>query len=354
MPLRGKLALSLRALTSSPGWLQRALVGAPIRLDGQQLDLEVQVMLACLANSSSPPLESLSPEAARAQVARETRMLAGAPPKVACVEPMQIDCDAGALAARLYVPAEATAQLLPLLVYFHGGGFVVGDLDTHDHTCRFIARNAGVLVLAVDYRLAPEHPFPAAVQDALAAFLFATEHARQIGADPHAIAVGGDSAGGNLAAVVCQQSPLIGIAAPAYQWLLYPITDLAERHRSYELFSDGFLLTAGQMGWFRSNYLGDQDVSTDPCVSPLRAPHLDGLPPAYIATAGFDVLRDEGEEYARLLDTAGTPVTLRRYRGLVHGFATSLGAGRFATRALGEAVIALRTALPGARDPRRR
>ena len=336
---------ALRALLASPARLQRVVAGPAVCLDGQELDLQVQLMLKFLAASSGPPLESLRVDAARHQVARETRMLAGPPPEVAGVDQLQIPRQSGTpIPARLYVPRRSRPPF-PLLVYFHGGGFVVGDLETHDNTCRFIAREADMVVLAVDYRRAPEHTFPAAVEDAVAAFGFAAENAQALGANPSAIAVGGDSAGGNLATVVCQLSTTAGIEPPAFQWLLYPMTDFVERRRSYGLFGEGFLLTAGQMDWFRSHYLGGAGDAPDPRASPLRAANLGGLPPAYIATAGFDVLRDEGEKYAQRLRAAGTPVVLHRHSGLAHGFAANLGIGNFGARALGEAVGVLRAAV---------
>jgi len=344
--LRSKCAIStLRALTASPTRLQRLVAGPRVRVDGQELNVEVQLMLKLLRAASTASLESLPVVAARLQVVRETKLLSGVPPDVARIDHLQIPCAGDiSIGARLYAP-HTSQPVLPLLIYFHGGGFVVTDLETHDNTCRFLAREGEMMVLAVDYRRAPEHPFPAAVEDALAAFRFAAAHARYLGADPRAIAVGGDSAGGNLATVVCQQALLAGVEPPVFQLLLYPMTDLSQKRRSYDLFGDGFLLTAGQMDWFRTHYLNPSDESLDPRASPLLAPSLGGLPPAYIATAGFDVLRDEGEEYARLLRAAGTPVVLRRHRGQVHGFATALGVGRFALQSLSEAVGALRVGL---------
>lgn len=337
---------ALRVLLRTPASVQRLLAGAPVRCEGRhQLDLQVQLMLKLLALSSGPPLASLSVDAARSQVAYETGLLAGAPIAGARVEALRIPRGQDAsIPARLYVPSTSGGPG-PLLLYFHGGGYVVGDLDTHDNVCRFVASRAGVLVLAVDYRLAPEHPFPAAVEDALVAYRFAVEQARALGAKRSAIAVGGDSAGGSLATVICQRAIAEGVRAPAFQWLLYPIADFAQQRPSYRLFGEGFGLTAAEMEWFRSLYLAHPDEALDPRASPLRARELRGLPPAYIATAGFDVLRDEGEEYARRLRAAGTPVTLRRHAGLVHGFAADLGVGHFAERALGEAAGALSDAL---------
>lgn len=346
MPIPGTLTTAaLRVLLRAPASAQRLLAGAPVRRDGQQLDLQVQLMLKLLALSAGPPLGSLPVDAARRQVAYETGLLTGAPIPVARAKALRIPRGQGAsIPARLYVPS-ASKEPRPLLLYFHGGGYVVGDLDTHDNACRFIANKACVLVLAVDYRLAPEHPFPAAVEDALCAYRFVVAQANALGAERSAIAVGGDSAGGSLATVICQQTIVEGVKAPAFQWLLYPIADFAQQRPSYELFGEGFVLTAVEMEWFRSLYLAHPDDALDPRASPLRARDLSGLPPAYVATAGFDVLRDEGEEYACRLRAAGAPVRLRRHAGLAHGFAVDLGVGRFAERALGEAVGALSDAL---------
>src|SRR5206468_12422355 len=179
----------------------------------------------------------------------------------------------GAIRARLYVPTES-ASPRPLLLYMHGGGWVVCDLDTHDNVCRFLPREAGVLVLSVDYRLAPEHPFPAAVEDSLAAYGHVVENAAELGTEPRAIAVGGDSAGGNLAAVVSQLAIAADLPVPAFCLSIYPVTDLSVKRESYRLFSDGYLLTEAQMDWFRANYLPDEAAALDPRASPLLAEDL--------------------------------------------------------------------------------
>jgi acetyl esterase len=234
-------------------------------------------------------------------------------------------------------------------VYFHGGGWVVCDLDTHDNGCRFLARESGAAVLSVDYRLAPEHPFPAAVEDAFAAFRWAVENAADFGVDPAVIAVGGDSAGGNLAAVVSQLARDDEGPAPAFQLLIYPVTDLSTKRLSYELFREGFFLTEPHMDWYRDHYLPDLESARDPRASPLLADDLSNLAPAYIATAGFDVLRDEGEEYARRLREAGVPVALRRHRNLIHGMATRVGMGGVGQTMMLEAAAALRMGLATAK-----
>ncbi len=232
-----------------------------------------------------------------------------------------------------------------MIVFFHGGGHVIGDLDTHDQPCRFLARHSGALVLSVDYRLAPEHRFPAAVDDALAAFRWAHREAEALGGDPRRIAVAGDSAGGNLAAVVALRAKLDGGPAPAFQALIYPVTDYSANHRSAELFGEGFFLTQRQMDWYRDHYFATEDERRDPSASPLLASDLSGLAPALVVTAGFDPLRDEGEAYAKRLREAGVATTLRREPDLVHGFINAAGLGGRPAEALGAIATDLRQAL---------
>jgi len=232
----------------------------------------------------------------------------------------------------------------PLLVYYHGGGWTIGDLDTHDPVCRFLAAEAGVRVLSVEYRLAPEHPFPAAVDDAFAAFGWAAERAGELDIDPARIAVGGDSAGGNLAASVSLLARDGGGPRPAMQLLIYPVTD-AVGGASRRLFAEGFLLTKADMDWFELHYLSGGAAGEDPRISVLRAEDLSGLPPAYVATAGFDPLRDEAEDYAARLRAAGVPVALRRHPSLIHGFANMTAISRSARAAMYEVAGALRMGL---------
>jgi acetyl esterase len=226
-----------------------------------------------------------------------------------------------------------------VLVYYHGGGMVVCDVDTHDCLCRLLACAAGVRVLSVDYRLAPEHRFPAAYEDAWTAYRYAA-------ADGSRVAVGGDSAGGNLAAgVALRAAGDSSVTGPAFQLLFYPWLDMSFERRSYELFGEGFYLSRRDMAWYRSHYLGGGADTGDVRCSPLLAESVAGVAPAYIATAGFDPLRDEGEEYAERLRAAGVRVALRRHSGLVHGFANWLGVGRTGREAVLEAAGALRLAL---------
>jgi acetyl esterase len=317
-----------------------------VTIDGQELDPEVQLLIRLLGRRPQPTHSS--PAEARATRAREALVFRGESFEVGHVEDLTLPGPAGPIGARLYVP-EGAAGGSPLLIYLHGGGWVVCDLDTHDNACRFLAREAGVLVLSVDYRLAPEHRFPAAVDDALAAFRFGVEHASDLGADPAAVAIGGDSAGGNLAAVVSQLAVSDGGPVPAFTLNIYPVTDLSAKRESYRLFGEGFLLTEVQMDWYRTNYLPDEAAALDPRASPLLADDLSGLPPTYIATAGFDPLRDEGEEYALRLREAGVAVALRRHPGLIHGFLNAVGSTRFGRAAMQEAAGALRMGVASGR-----
>ena len=242
------------------------------------------------------------------------------------------------------MPAEARAAApSPLLVFLHGGGWVVGDLDTHDAPCRALARASGALVLSVDYRLAPEHPYPTPIDDAFAAFRDAVARTGELGADPARIAVGGDSAGGHLSAFVAHRAAADGGPAPALQVLVYPATDFVENYPSERLFADGFVLTKANMDWYEGHFLPDAAVK--PEASPLRFERLEGVAPALVVTAGFDPLRDEGEAYAARLREAGVPTVLRRHPGQVHGFLNMTGIGRGPLEAIAEIGGAMRFAL---------
>jgi acetyl esterase len=319
---------AVRALDALPPSVQVRLSGQPpIRLDGDTLAPEVQLGLAMLERRNEPRPETLTPVEARRRRRQLMAIYAGKPIEVGAVADLELDT-APALQARHYAPAELGGPH-PLLVYYHGGGFLYGDLDTHDAVCRMLCRHAGAHVLAIDYRLAPEHPFPAAVEDARSALAWAHANAAALGADPQRIGVGGDSAGGNLAAVTAQLAAHDGGPAPVLQILIYPVTDFSTRHRSRQLFGDGFLLTDSEMDWFEANYLGAESTEAgDPRASPLLAEDLSGLAPALVLTAAFDPLRDEGEAYARALSDAGTPATLRRFPGFIHGFVSVAGVSR--------------------------
>jgi acetyl esterase len=255
--------------------------------------------------------------------------------------------DGTALPLRIYRPTTSPGSAaLPVLVYFHGGGWVAGDPRQSEWWCAGVAAQTPAVVVSVDYRLAPEHQFPVPVEDCYAALCWVAEHAGELGVDAERIAVGGDSAGGNLAAVVCQLARDDGGPAPGLQWLIYPRTDFTAQTRSLSLFARGFVLTKRDMDWFESQYLRRSDLDrADPRVSPLLAESLSGLAPALIAVAGFDPLRDEGESYAAALRAAGTAVDLRSMGSLTHGFANLFPLGGGSAAATSDLISALRAHL---------
>src|SRR4051795_12945229 len=305
-----------------PPRLQRRLFGRPPRLDGQELAPDIHVLLQLAERTGESSLvEGRTVEQARAENLEEAPVISGPPRQMARVEALTIPGPAGEMPARLYVSLGAPRPPQPLLVYYHGGGWVIGDLDTHDSACRFLAEHSDCRVLSVDYRLAPEHPFPIPVEDAVAAFAWAHEHAAELGADPERIAVGGDSAGGNLSTALCIQNRDAGNPQPAMQLLLYPVTDAVGGQRSRDTFAEGFLLTREDMEWFESHYIPDGIDEDEPRASMMRARDVSGLPPAYVATSGFDPLRDEGEIYAARMREVGVTVALQRHHSLIHGFA---------------------------------
>ena len=319
-----------------PGWQVRLSRRPPVVIDGQTVEPEIQLLLSLIERFGPVPYEQMALEAGRAEMLDGAMVGNGPPPSMAALADLAVDGAAGRLRARHYVPVSSSAAQ-PLMVFFHGGGFVQGDLDSHDVPCRLLAKHSGAQVLSVDYRRAPEHPFPAAVEDAGAALRWAIEHAEELGADRARVAVAGDSAGGNLAAVAAREASQAaeGGPAPVLQLLIYPVTDFAARTRSHELFEKAFLLIREDMNWFAAQYVGDADPE-DARLSVIRAPSLDRAPPALIVTAGFDPLRDEGEAYAARLQEAGVTVVLRRFPGLIHGFLNLVGISRSAFEAVVE------------------
>lgn len=337
--------IGLKVIPVIPSGVKRLLCGGrSVTIDGNTLDSTLQLVLAGLRVMGTAGLViDDDPAASRAQMRDLTAALAGPQIHVA-VSTVSLPGPAGDIAARHYRPASAGPA--PLLVFYHGGGWALGDLETHDQLCRLTCRDAGVHVLSVDYRLAPEHPAPAAVDDAYAAFRWAYAHAADLGAIPDRVAVGGDSAGANLAAVVSQLARDDGAPLPLLQWLIYPRTDFTAQTRSLSLFADGFLLTKHDLDWFHRQYLDGSGLGpTDPRVSPLLADALGGLPPALITVAGFDPLRDEGERYATALSAAGNAVDLRRMGSLTHGFANLFPLGGGSATATAELISALRAHL---------
>jgi acetyl esterase len=325
-----------------PGAAKRALAGRPVRVDGQTLHHEAQLMLATERRLGIQRDPGAPAAEQRAVVERQGRMVRGRTIAVGSVTDRTVPGGDGPLRARLYVPAGASA-IGPLCLYLHGGGGVVGSLETHDQVCRLLCRDADVRVLSVAYRLAPETPFPAAVDDAVAALRHTLADAAQLGADAAAISIAGDSAGGNLATVACRVVRDDGGRQPILQCLIYPRADLSARRRSRDLFAEGFYLTDADLRAWDALYAAGHDPA-DPRLSPLLTDDLTGLPPAHVLVAGFDPLRDEVEAYAAALADAGVPVALGREPDLFHGFVSAVGISARFREALGGLAAALRSA----------
>lgn len=350
---------ALRALTALPTALLRWVAGKPVMLDGQVLDTETQWMLRLKELLREPGAESLPIPEGRLAVRRHGGLTGGRQP-IGEVRDLLVPGADGAIGARLYVPraqvgvvstgsttGERSSAGSPLLVFLHGGGMIYGDLDSHDAPCRLLAERADARVLALDYRLAPEHPFPAGVEDCWAAYQWVAEHADDLGADPDRIAVGGDSAGGYLAAVVALKAAEAGVPC-RFQLLVYPMTNMAESSESRRMFGQGLYLTDEFIDLAHTSYLTDPAQSRDPLVSVAFTEKIpENLAPAYVATAGFDPLRDEGEAWARRLADSGVDVTLKRFPGLIHGFFNIVGVGRSNRAAVAEIAAQLRAALHG-------
>jgi acetyl esterase len=310
------------------------------------LDPQAQDVIDLVIKSGRPAYHTLSPNDAR-QLFRETRPASTpTPPEIGAVRNLAADGPGGAIPLRVYRPAGVAAGApLPGLVYFHGGGWVIGDLDTHDVQCRQLTAEAGITVVAVDYRLAPEHKFPAALDDAWAATRWVVAHGSELGIDARRLAVAGDSAGGNLAAVVALLARDAGGPAISLQVLVYPVTDLGAESQSYSDFAEGYMLTRESMRWFTNHYLKSPIEARDWRASPIHAASLAGLPPALVVTAGYDPLRDEGAAYAARLTEAGVRVDYVCYGGMIHGF---MPMGRLidtGNRALSHVAATLRQAL---------
>lgn len=306
------------------------------------LDPQVAALLERVARSPLPPYHQVTPFVAR-RLYRDTR--AALAPRVPEVAEARLVIADGPVALRAYRPAGAGKdETLPALVFFHGGGWTIGDLDTHDVVCRQLANGARCAVFSVDYRLAPEHPFPAAVDDCIAATRFISIHAKELKVDAGRIAVGGDSAGGNLAAVVCLHARDNRGPALAFQLLIYPATDQRGGFPSHERNGKGYLLTKESMDFFRACYLPRREDWTDWRASPLLAKDLSRLPSAFVLTAGFDPLVDEGRAYAERLAREGVKVEYREYEGMVHGFALFGGVVDRANTAVADCAAALKAA----------
>lgn len=336
--LQGRVAQT--ALRMPISWVHIA-AGPPIVVDGRTLDSRTQWFLRLLARSGQQPLRALGVAQSRREFDMFMTVMGGRPLPVGVILDRTIAGPSGRLRVRLYRPAGAVARLLPTILFFHGGGFVIGSLEGYDLPCRYFCARTGCAVVAVDYRLAPEHKFPAAIEDGVAAFRWLATDGHTLGIDPARIVVAGDSAGGTVAAVVAQE--MRGTAmAPCLQWLIYPATDLSEQRPSHESCGESFLLTLSDMEWFREQYLDGLAQAADPRVSPLRAADLSGLPPALVFTAGFDPLRDEGEAYVTRLADSGVKTVHREFDSLIHGFVCMRGALPAAARAMDDMVVGLR------------
>jgi acetyl esterase len=341
-------AAVVRGLFGLPGPVRRSLAGPPVRIDGQELALDAQLAIR-LKNASGSDVFAGPVDKARARYDALPRLVGYRPPRPVATREIGVPAGHGQIPATLYTPADAPKPS-GLLVYFHGGGFTVGSRTSHDPVARFLAHHAGARVLSVEYRRAPEHPFPAAVEDAVCAFEYAHGHAAELGADPDRVAVGGDSAGGNLAAVTAQQAVRRGGAMPAFQLLMYPPTDIGVRRPSHELFNRASTFTDKNLQWVIANYVPAGTDPSDPRLSPLRG-EVAGLPPAYLASAGFDPLRDDAVAYADKLRAAGVPVALSRQPDLPHAYLNFVGLGGRFAEAAAEAAGALRLGLAVASGP---
>jgi acetyl esterase len=318
-PTDRAMSAAFGAMLRLPKPALRRLAGPPKRNDrGDVLDQQTQAALRVTELLRFPKAYEQTPAEARDAFDRQVRLVDPSPPSVAHVE--QCFCDGPTRRVPLRVYRPSSPQELPVLVYLHGGGYVIGSLDSHDGVCRRLAVGAQCIVVAVDYCRAPEHPFPASVDEAVAAFEWALEHASTFGGDPGRVAIGGDSAGGGLAAVVCHQQRDAGRPQPAAQLLIYPATDQTRSMPSHRLFSSGYYLDAPLKDWFVSHHLGGAEHERDPRASPLFAERFDGLPPALLVIAGFDPLRDEDEAYADKLRAAGISVDQVAAPSLIHGF----------------------------------
>ncbi len=313
----------LRGLMSLPRSALRLMAGGGVVYrGGRTLDPRLQ-LLAHMARRQ-PQIASLTPQEVRLQAHAALKVLEGPLESGVAVEPLTIEAAGPGIAARVYRPT-AQDPAAPALVWAHMGGGVIGDLDTSHNLCAILAKVMRAPVISVDYRLAPENRFPAGLEDVLDAYRWVRAHGARFGAAPDVAAIGGDSMGGNFAAVICQELRRHGEPQPALQLLLYPAVDVASETQSMTTYADAYPLSRAMMQWFMGHYLGPGDDPADPRLSPLKAADLSGLAPAVIATAGFDPLIDQGEAYARRLLAAGAPVLYRCYDRLAHGFGSFAG-----------------------------
>jgi acetyl esterase len=324
MPNPATQRMVFRKLLSLPTPMLRLMAGGGVIYQGgRTLDPRLQYLAAQARHG--PPMTTLSPEAARRANTAALAMMTGDPEPDVRVEVLAIPGPDDAIPVRLYRPPVQDPDA-PLMAFAHFGGGVIGDLDTCHAFCSILAKTTRGPVLSVDYRLAPEHRFPAGLEDVLAAYRWGRDNAERFGAPLAQAAIGGDSMGGNFAAVICQELKRLGEPQPALQLLIYPCVEVACESASMTTYAEAFPLTRAMMDWFMGHYMGPADSPADPRLSPIRAEDLSGLAPAVIVTAGFDPLLDQGEAYARRLKEAGVPVIYRCYDALAHGFTAFTGA----------------------------
>ena len=324
MPSPAAQRMVVRALLSLPTSVLRLMAGGGVVYrGGRTLDPRLQYLAA--QGRGAPPMATLTPDEARRGGSATLALVAGALEPGVRFEPLSIDGPGGAIPARLYRP-EVQDPEAPLMVFAHFGGGVIGDLETCHAFCSILARTGRGPVLSIDYRLAPEHRFPAGLEDVLAAYRWGRDNAERFGAPVAQAAIGGDSMGGNFAAVVCQELKKKGEPQPVLQLLIYPWVDVACDSASMTTYAEAFPLSRATLDWFAGHYMGPGDSPADPRLSPLRAEDLSGLAPAVVVTAGFDPLLDQGEAYARRLKEAGVPVIYRCYDALAHAFTAFTGA----------------------------
>jgi acetyl esterase len=283
------------------------------------LDPIMKAFIDQMALQPAPKMYELPAPAARMMFAAIMEMTGPKDVPIGKVANLTCPGPGGDIPLRIYTPVAAAAETLPALLFFHGGGFVIGNIDTHDGLCRILANEAGVRVIAVDYRLAPEHKYPAAIEDAYAALAYVEANAAQLGVDANRLAVGGDSAGGAISAVLTQMTKEKGGPSIAFQLLFFPVTQIGEETTSLKNYAEGFVLERAGLEWFYKNYVPAGADRKDPAISPLYG-SVEGLPPAYLTVAEFDPLHDEGLEYGRKLKAAGVPCEIVDYPGLVHDF----------------------------------
>jgi acetyl esterase len=309
------------------------------------LDPILKAFLDQLEAQPTPKMWEMPPAMAREAMVAMMQFAGPQNVPIGSVSDIAIPGPAGDIPARVYTPVGVAKERLPALAFFHGGGFVIGSIETHDGLCRMLANMSGCRIVSVEYRLAPEHPFPAAVEDAFAATSWVAKNAAQLAIDADRLAVGGDSAGGNLAAVVTQMARDAGAPRLAFQMLLFPATDLGAHTASRRDFAEGYLLDMKTMQWFSNHYLGANGDVKNPHASPLLADKFTDLPPAFVMVAGFDPLHDEGIAYAEKLREAGVAVAVAEYPHMVHDFIYLVGVLPQASEALGAAANALKDAL---------